>query len=173
MSDPVYEKTSSLYDRYVMQTYPKADIVFVRGQGSHVYDSAGNDYLDFAAGIAVCSLGHCHPAVTAAIREQAEKLVHVSNLYMNEVQPRLAQKLIEHGFDGTCFFCNSGAEANEGLIKLARKAGSEKGRFEIIAMNDGSYLMIDDGKTTLYGEAYRIKDRKITQICKDGECIIC
>ena len=136
MSDPVYEKTSSLYDRYVMQTYPKADIVFVRGQGSHVYDSAGNDYLDFAAGIAVCSLGHCHPAVTAAIREQAEKLVHVSNLYMNEVQPRLAQKLIEHGFDGTCFFCNSGAEANEGLIKLARKAGSEKGRFEIIAMND-------------------------------------
>ena len=136
MSDPVYETTSSLYDKYVMQTYPKADIVFVRGQGSHLYDSAGNDYLDFAAGIAVCSLGHCHPAVTAAIKEQAEKLVHVSNLYMNEVQCRLAQKLIEHGFDGTCFFCNSGAEANEGLIKLARKAGSEKGRYEIIAMKD-------------------------------------
>ena len=136
MNDPVYEKTSSLYDKYVMQTYPKADIVFVRGQGSHVYDSAGREYLDFAAGIAVCSLGHCHPAVTTAIREQAGKLVHVSNLYMNEMQPRLAQKLVEHGFDGTCFFCNSGAEANEGLIKLARKAGSEKGRFEIIAMKD-------------------------------------
>lgn len=132
----ITEKTAKRYEQYVMETYPRADVTFVRGEGAHLFDSEGNDYLDFASGIAVCSLGHCHKKVTAAIQEQAAKLVHVSNLYMNERQGELAEKLIAHGFDGTCFFCNSGAEANEGLIKLARKAGSEKGRYEIIAMND-------------------------------------
>ena len=119
-----------------MGTYPPSDILFVRGQGTELWDAQDRRYLDFASGIAVCNLGHCHPAVTRAICEQAQKLVHVSNLYMNEQQPRLAQKLIENGMDGVCFFCNSGAEANEALIKLARKRGSEKGKFEIIAMND-------------------------------------
>lgn len=130
------QKTAKRYEQFVMETYPRADVTFVRGEGARLFDSEGNEYLDFASGIAVCSLGHCHPKVTAAIQEQAAKLVHVSNLYMNERQGELAEKLIAHGFDGTCFFCNSGAEANEGLIKLARKAGSEKGRYEIIAMND-------------------------------------
>lgn len=130
------KEISALYEKYVMETYARADILFVRGEGTRLYDAEGREYLDFAAGIAVCSLGHCHPAVTKAIQEQAGKLVHTSNLYLNEWQPRLAQKLIEHGFDGVCFFANSGAEANEGLIKLARKAGNDKGRYEIIAMND-------------------------------------
>lgn len=125
-----------LYSRYVMSTYPRADILFVRGKGAYLWDGERKKYLDFAAGIAVCSLGHCHPAVTKAIRAQAGKLLHVSNLFMNENQPRLAQKLIENGFDGACFFCNSGAEANEALIKLARKWGSDQGKYEIIAMND-------------------------------------
>lgn len=136
MENTATMETLALYDKYVMHTYPRADILFVRGEGTKLWDAEGNEYLDLASGIAVCSLGHAHPAITAAIREQAEKLLHVSNLYMNEQQPRLAQKLIENGFDGVCFFCNSGAEANEALIKLARKWGSEKGKFEIIAMND-------------------------------------
>lgn len=136
MNTVTLEEISALYEKYVMETYARADLLFVRGQGSYLYDSTGKEYLDFAAGIAVCSLGHCHPAVTKAIQEQAAKLVHVSNLFLNEWQPRLAQKLIAHGFDGTCFFCNSGAEANEALIKLARKNGSEKGRCEVIVMND-------------------------------------
>lgn len=136
MATVTLEEISALYEKYVMETYARADLLFVRGNGCRLYDSAGREYLDFAAGIAVCSLGHCHPAVTKAIQEQAAKLVHVSNLFLNEWQPRLAQKLISHGFDGTCFFCNSGAEANEALIKLARKNGAEKGRCEIIVMND-------------------------------------
>ena len=136
MATVTLEEISALYEKYVMETYARADLLFVRGKGCRLYDSAGREYLDFAAGIAVCSLGHCHPAVTKAIQEQAAKLVHVSNLFLNEWQPRLAQKLISHGFDGTCFFCNSGAEANEALIKLARKNGAEKGRYEIIVMND-------------------------------------
>lgn len=136
MATVTLEEISALYEKYVMETYARADLLFVRGNGCRLYDSAGREYLDFAAGIAVCSLGHCHPAVTKAIQEQAAKLVHVSNLFLNEWQPRLAQKLISHGFDGTCFFCNSGAEANEALIKLARKNGAEKGRYEIIVMND-------------------------------------
>ena len=136
MNPVTLEEISALYEKYVMETYARADLLFVRGKGCRLYDSAGKEYLDFAAGIAVCSLGHCHPAVTKAIQEQAAKLVHVSNLFLNEWQPRLAQKLISHGFDGTCFFCNSGAEANEALIKLARKNGSDKGRYEIIVMND-------------------------------------
>ena len=131
------EEISALYDKYVMETYARADLLFVRGRGARLWDAAGREFLDFAAGIAVCSLGHCHPAVTQAIQEQAARLVHTSNLFLNEWQPRLAEKLIRHGFEGgACFFCNSGAEANEALIKLARKAGNERGRNEIIVMND-------------------------------------
>ncbi len=136
METNVTEKTVELYKQYVMETYPRADIVFTRGAGARLWDGEGREYLDFAAGIAVCSLGHAHPAVTKAIAEQAATLVHVSNLYLNTRQAELAQKLVTNGFDGVCFFCNSGAEANEALIKLARKWGSDKGRYEIIAMND-------------------------------------
>lgn len=125
-----------LQRRHVLATYAAADLMLVRGQGARVWDSQGRCYLDFAAGISVCNLGHCHPRVTAAIREQAGKLVHVSNLFYNENQPRLAALIAQHSFGGRVFFCNSGAEANEGLIKFARKWGHEQGRYEILCMQD-------------------------------------
>jgi predicted acetylornithine/succinylornithine family transaminase len=133
------DKTSAvkeMYAKYVMETYARADLLFVRGAGCKLWDARGKRYLDFSSGIAVCSLGHCHPDVTSAICEQAQTLVHTSNLFLNEHQPKLAKKLVENTFDGVCFFCNSGAEANEALIKFARKWGSDKGRYEIIVMND-------------------------------------
>ncbi len=131
----LYEATVERYQKYVMPTYaPK--ILFVRGRGARLWDADGHEYLDFATGISVCNLGHCHPGVTAAVQKQAETLVHVSNLYMNEVMPCLAEKLIENCFDGVVFFANSGAEANEGMFKLARKIGNQRGRNEIISMED-------------------------------------
>ena len=147
--------TQSRYSQYVMPTYaPK--MLFTRGQGSRLWDADGNEYLDFATGIAVCNLGHCHPGVTKAVQEQAEKLVHVSNLYMNEVMPKLAEKLITNCFDGVVFFCNSGAEANECLTKLARKYGNATGRNEIISMNDSFH-----GRTlATLAETGRAKYRK-------------
>lgn len=125
--------TSELQKKYLLPTY-SPELLFVKGEGSWLWDEKGNKYLDFASGIAVCSLGHCHTAVTAAVAEQAGKLVHVSNLYMNEQQPILAEKLIKHCFPGLVFFANSGAEANEGMIKFARKQGGEKGKTDIITM---------------------------------------
>ncbi|MFZ2653372.1 MAG: aspartate aminotransferase family protein [Victivallales bacterium] len=130
-----YKEILEYQDKYVMHTYAP-EILLVKGKGAYVWDSLNKKYLDFSTGISVCNLGHCHPAVTRAIKEQAGKLVHVSNLYMNEKQPQLAAKLVEKGFDGFVFFANSGAEANEGMIKFARKWGSAKGKFEIIVMED-------------------------------------
>lgn len=130
-----YANIFELQKKYVMPTYAPSKLL-VRGQGSYVWDDQDKRYLDFGSGISVCNIGHCNPAVSAAICSQVNKLVHVSNLYINENQPRLAEKLISRCFDGAVFFANSGAEANEGMIKLARKWGSDKGRFEIIAMQD-------------------------------------
>ena len=124
-----------LHNKFVLPTYAP-EILFVKGSGSWLWSDSGEKYLDFASGIAVCSLGHCHPRVTEAIKAQAEKLVHISNLYYNEQQPRLAEKLIEKSHPGKVFFANSGAEANEGMIKFARKRGSETGRNEIIVMEE-------------------------------------
>lgn len=117
---------------YVLPTYGR-DTMIVRGEGSRVWDFFGNEYLDFTMGISVCNLGHCHPAVSKAIAEQAGKLVHCSNIFYNENQPRLAAVIAQNSFGGKVFFCNSGAEANEGLIKFARRWGSRNGgRYEII-----------------------------------------
>ena len=124
-----------LHNQFVLPTYAP-DILFVKGSGSWLWSDNNEKYLDFASGIAVCSVGHCHPRVTAAIKAQAEKLVHVSNLYYNEQQPLLAKKLIEKSHPGKVFFANSGAEANEGMIKFARKRGSDTGRNEIIVMEE-------------------------------------
>lgn len=123
------------YGQYVLPTYAPG-LLLTRGAGTRVWDADGREYLDFAAGISVCNLGHCHPAVTAAICAQAGRLVHVSNLYRNEMQPQLAAALIGRCFDGAVFFGNSGAEANEGMIKFARKWGSGRGRHGIVAMDD-------------------------------------
>jgi acetylornithine aminotransferase/acetylornithine/N-succinyldiaminopimelate aminotransferase len=109
----------------------------VRGEGCRLFDDNGKEYLDFLAGIAVCSLGHCHPQVTEAICRQAQELVHTSNLYYTRPQTELAQLLVANSFAEKVFMCNSGAEANEAAIKLARIAGGE-GRYEIISL-DGSF----------------------------------
>ncbi len=114
----------------------RAPICIVRGEGARLWDTDGREYLDFGAGIAVANLGHCHPRVTGAIREAATTLLHVSNLYHTAPQIHLAKLLCEHSFADRVFFCNSGAEANEAAIKLARKYGRDRGasdRYEIIA----------------------------------------
>ena len=132
----IYEKTVKRIEANVMPTYAPKQL-FVRGEGCRLWDSDGEEYLDFTSGIAVCNLGHCHPRVTAAITGQARTLVHVSNIYMNALAPALAEKLVkESGLDAKVFFCNSGAEANEGLIKIARKYGNQTGRNEIISMEN-------------------------------------
>jgi len=123
-----------LYGRYVMPTYAP-ELALVRGKGTRVWDAEDREYLDFLSGISVSNLGHCHPALVRAIKQQAARLMHVSNLYYNENQPRLAQALSERSLGGKCFFCNSGAEANEALIKLARLWGRERGKHEILTMN--------------------------------------
>jgi acetylornithine/N-succinyldiaminopimelate aminotransferase len=122
----------ALFQQNVVPTYGRFDIVLSHGTGSYLYDVAGRRYLDFGGGIAVTSLGHAHPAITEALVEQSRKLIHCSNFYYHEPQGRLAQSLVSLIGPGKCFFCNSGAEANEGLFKLARKFGRDEGRFEII-----------------------------------------
>lgn len=111
----------------LMQTYARLPVTFSHGEGVHLVDTEGRRYLDGIAGIGVNCLGHAHPAVTAAIREQADKLVHTSNLYRIEAQEQLATALTQIADMETCFFGNSGAEANEAAIKLARLYGHEKG----------------------------------------------
>ena len=126
----------SLFDRYVVPTYGRFDLTLSHGTGSFVWDVEGKRYLDLGGGIAVCSLGHAHPEITEALVEQSRRLVHVSNLYFQEPQGRLAQALVSHLALGKVFFCNSGAEANEGLYKLARKFGHDEGRFEILTAHN-------------------------------------
>jgi len=128
------EAIADLEHRYLMGTFKRLPVTFVRGEGVHVWDSDGKEYLDLVAGIAVNLLGHAHPAVAGAVAEQARKLVHTSNLYFTEPQVLLAQRLVELSFPARVFFCNSGAEANECAIKIARKWGklNRGGAFEII-----------------------------------------
>ncbi len=129
------EETMGLFSKYVIPNYTRAPIVVVRGEGSHLWDADGRQYLDLFPGWGVSILGHCHPAVVEAIRKQAEQLLHVPNIFYTEPQGVLAQLLSEHSFNGQCFFCNSGAEAVEGAIKLARAATPE-GRYKIVSLLD-------------------------------------
>src|SRR2546428_10195500 len=122
----------ALFQQNVVPSYGRFDIALSHGSGSYVYDVSGKRYLDLGGGIAVCCLGHANPEITEALVKQSQKLVHVSNLYYNEPQGRLAAALVQLIGPGKVFFCNSGAEANEGLFKLARKFGHDDGRFEII-----------------------------------------
>ncbi|MFM2082224.1 MAG: Acetylornithine aminotransferase [Verrucomicrobiota bacterium] len=121
-----------LFQTNVVPSYGRFNLTFSHGSGSSLFDVAGKRYLDLGTGIAVCSLGHAHPAITEALVEQSKKLIHVSNLYYTEPQGRLAAELVKRIAPGKVFFCNSGAEANEGLFKLARKFGHDEGRFEVI-----------------------------------------
>ena len=127
-----YESVRELFSKNVVPSYGRFELVFSHGAGSYLFDVAGKRYLDLGAGIAVCCLGHAHPAITEALVEQSRKLIHVSNLYFTEPQGRLAAELVKRIGAGKCFFANSGAEANEGLFKLARKFGHDEGRFEIL-----------------------------------------
>ncbi len=121
-----------LFQKHVVPSYGRFDIVLSHGVGSHVFDVTGKRYLDLGGGIAVSTLGHAHPAITEALVEQSKRLIHVSNFYYHEPQGRLAAALAGQVGEGKLFFGNSGAEANEGLFKLARKFGHDEGRFEVL-----------------------------------------
>ncbi len=127
-----YESIRELFTKNVVPSYGRFELVLSHGAGSYVFDVAGKRYLDLGSGIAVCCLGHAHPAITEALVEQSKKLIHVSNLYFTEPQGRLASELVKRIGAGKVFFSNSGAEANEGLFKAARKFGHDEGRFEIL-----------------------------------------
>jgi len=128
-----FKGIKGLYDDYVLSTYTRTDLCLVKGEGVYVWDVDGKKYLDFFPGWAVSGIGHRHPKVVARLEEQLAKILHVSNNFYNELQGALAEKIIEYSFPGKVFFSNSGAEANEGVIKLARRYGKGK-RYEIITM---------------------------------------
>ena len=130
------KRIRELFEQNIIPSYARFDLVLERGEGNYVLDIDGKRYLDLAAGIAVCSLGHAHPEITKALTEQSRKLIHVSNLYYNELQGQLGKRIVDLIAPGRVFFCNSGAEANEGLFKLARKFGHDDGRYEIITTVD-------------------------------------
>ena len=137
--DDQKETTINIADKYMFQTYGRFPICLVRGEGCRVWDEEGKEYLDFVGGIAVCALGHSAPLVTRALEEQSRRLVHVSNLYYTRPQTELAKILVENSFADRVFFCNSGAEANEAAIKLARRYSKEKSgdsRHVIISMSN-------------------------------------
>jgi acetylornithine aminotransferase len=113
-------------EQVIMRTYGRYPLAFVRGQGATVWDADGKSYTDFLTGIAVCVLGHCHPRVVQAIKNQAETLLHISNFYHTLPQTAVATFLAEHAFGGKSFFCNSGAEANEAALKIARKYSHDR-----------------------------------------------
>ena len=126
---------AALFDQYVMHTYAPS-VTLVRGHGCKVWDADKKVYLDFTAGIAVQNVGHAHPRVVKAIQEQAAALIHCSNLVYTPNQALLAQRLSKLSLGGKCFFCNSGAEANEAMVKLARLWGHDQGKFEVITMQN-------------------------------------
>jgi acetylornithine/N-succinyldiaminopimelate aminotransferase len=133
------ETTIDLADKYMFKTYARFPLILVRGDGCRVWDEDGKEYLDFVGGIAVCALGHSSPIVSKALENQSKELVHVSNLYYTRPQTELARLLVENSFADRVFFCNSGAEANEAAIKLARRYANEKfgpQRLHIISMED-------------------------------------
>ncbi len=139
--DPLVDDFLNLNRQYVLNTYGRTPVMLVEGRGCRVRDSNGQEYLDFVAGLAACILGHGHQGLAKAIADQAARLIHVSNIYHIEPQIRLARILVENSFADKVFFCNSGAEANEGAIKLARKYFHDQGqheRFHVITM-EGSF----------------------------------
>ncbi len=149
MTPPAIVRTSTaeLYDAYVMKNYsPVATIV--RGLGVAVWDDTGREFLDFTSGVAVCALGHCHPAWVEAVRRQAGELIHCSNLFRNPQQGELARRIVREAGPGRVFFCNSGAEANEALIKLARLHGIRK------SGEEGKCIKIICAKQAFHGRTY-------------------
>ncbi|APW62820.1 aspartate aminotransferase family protein [Paludisphaera borealis] len=130
-------ETIAQFDRYVVPNYRRYPVALVRGENSWVWDAEGHRYLDFFPGWGCNLIGHCPPKVVEAVREQIGQLIHVPNTWYMESQGAFAQALSERSFGGQCFFCNSGAEANEAAIKLARAYGHSKGRYKIVTMEGG------------------------------------
>jgi len=137
--------------RVLLGNYTREPLVFEKGRGSYLFDSAGVSYLDFLGGIAIHVLGHCHPGITHAIQKQAQRMVHLSNLYYNPAVVDFAEILVEKTFADRVFFSNSGTEAVEAAIKLARRYGAQTGRFEMISM-EGSFHGRTLGAMTLTGQ---------------------
>jgi acetylornithine/N-succinyldiaminopimelate aminotransferase len=131
------QETIELYSKYVIANYKRLPRVIVKGEGCYLYDAEGNKILDMFPGWAVSGIGHCHPKVVEAIRKQAGELLHIDNTFYSEQQGELAKLISERGFGGKCFFCNSGAEANEGALKLARLATAD-GKYKFITA-EGSF----------------------------------
>ena len=131
------QETIELYSKYVIANYKRLPRVIVKGEGCYLYDADGNKILDMFPGWAVSGIGHCHPKVVEAIRKQAGELLHIDNTFYSEQQGQLAKLISERGFGGKCFFCNSGAEANEGALKLARLATPD-GKYKFITA-EGSF----------------------------------
>ena len=163
--------TRSLFDQIMVPNYAPLDMIPVRGEGSRVWDQADNEYIDLTGGIAVNALGHAHPELIAALTEQAQKVWHVSNIYTNEPVLRLAQKLVDNTFAEKVFFANSGAEANEAALKLARRVafndfGSEK--TEIIAFYQGfhgrTFFTVTAGGQATYSDGFGPKPADITHL---------
>lgn len=144
----VRTNTAELYDAYVMKNFAKAPLTIVRGEGVWAWDDTGKKYLDFVSGIAVNALGHCHPVWVEAIRRQAGELVHCSNLYRNPGYGELARRLVQQAGPGRVYLCNSGTEANEGLIKLARLHGIRK------SGEEGKCIKILCAKNAFHGRTY-------------------
>ena len=171
MSAPHAQVQRSDFDQLMVPNYSPAAFIPVRGQGSRVWDQSGRELVDFAGGIAVNSLGHCHPALVGALAEQANKIWHVSNVFTNEPALRLAQKLIDATFAERVFFANSGAEANEAALKLARRYahdvyGPEK--YEIISMVNSFHgrtlFTVNVGGQAKYSDGFGPKVEGITHI---------
>jgi len=140
--------TAALYDAYVLKNYNRSALTLVRGAGAYVWDDTGRRFLDFTTGIAVNALGHCHPRWVEAVRAQAGELIHVSNLFRNPQQGQLARRLVGYAGPGRVFFCNSGAEANEALIKLSRLHGVAKSGAE------GKCFKVICAKSAFHGRTY-------------------
>jgi acetylornithine/N-succinyldiaminopimelate aminotransferase len=145
----VRTSTADLYDAFVMKNYARPSLTLARGRGAQVWDDQGNCYLDFTSGIAVSALGHCHPHWVAAVQRQAGELIHVSNLFRNPNQAELARRLVQRAGPGRVFFCNSGAEANEALLKLARLHGAKKSGGE-----EGQCYKVICAKNAFHGRTF-------------------
>ena len=144
----VRTSTAELYDANVLKNYARAALTLVRGSGAQVWDDAGNSYLDFTSGIAVSALGHCHPHWVAAISRQAGELIHVSNLFRHPNQGELARRIVQRAGPGRVFFCNSGGEADEALIKLSRLHGVAKSGVE------GKCIKVICAKNAFHGRMF-------------------
>jgi acetylornithine aminotransferase/acetylornithine/N-succinyldiaminopimelate aminotransferase len=140
--------TADLYDAYVLKSYARAQLTLVRGRGAQVWDDQGNCYLDFTSGIAVSSIGHCHPHWVSSVQRQAGELIHTSNLFRNPNQAELARRLVGYAGPGRVFFCNSGAEAGEVMLKLSRLHGMRKSGVE------GKCIRVICAKNAFHGRMF-------------------